>query len=406
MMALQVPFPNYPINLVTFCKGGAFPEAPLAPRTSTGGVDFIRKILVAFPNLRPGAKDLLEEEWLHADRDDTVELPKSSPEAIITPHLSGDEFEHIMPASDNDQPDETFQNSQTIRALRPLNTSSKYKLRGTLKPAKDLMNFMAGEPSGQQASVNQKETQVSLGNNSVDSVKTISTESWKTRNKPERYRIRRKGLLRSEPLPDVVQPGRGSNIESAPSSRTTRSHLETTTVQDLMRKLAEDETKYMRELNTLVDGVIPVLLTCVLSKSDSAIASGLFDPDNDDSTDGSITKHIVDMGIALERLTMFHKRMPLADVDLFITWANTVHTGYQDYLKAWRAGFQDMVVTLAPASRSASAETLDLDDIPRIKNGEVLGADGQQADVTYFLKRPLVRVKYLAKTIKVEVLFA
>jgi hypothetical protein len=34
-------------------------------------------------------------------------------------------------------------------------------------------------------------------------------------------------------------------------------------------ELSGDETKYMRELKTLVGGVIPVLLTCVLSRSDS-----------------------------------------------------------------------------------------------------------------------------------------
>ncbi|KAH8663631.1 hypothetical protein BGZ60DRAFT_379404 [Tricladium varicosporioides] len=167
-----------------------------------------------------------------------------------------------------------------------------------------------------------------------------------------------------------------------------------------MRELAEDEIKYMRELKTLVDGVIPVLLTCVLSKSDSAIASGLFNPDDDSADPSTITKPIVDMGIALERLKSLHKRIPLGDADLFINWANSAHRTYQDYLMAWRAGFQDVVVNLAPASRSASPEQLELDDIPRNQDGDAIGADGQRADVAYFLKRPLVRVKYLAKTTK------
>jgi hypothetical protein len=170
-----------------------------------------------------------------------------------------------------------------------------------------------------------------------------------------------------------------------------------------MRELAEDEAKYIRELNTLVGGVIPVLLTCVLSKSDSAIASGLFDPHSDSSTtDPSFTKPIVDMGIALEKLKSLHKRIPLVDANAFISWALSVHQTYSDYLAAWRAGFNDVVVNLAPASPSQSGdEQTDL-DMPRDKNGDVLGSNGQRADVSYFLKRPLVRIKYLEKVIKVR----
>ncbi|RDL39397.1 Uncharacterized protein BP5553_03737 [Venustampulla echinocandica] len=202
-------------------------------------------------------------------------------------------------------------------------------------------------------------------------------------------------------LPDAVEPGRAKSIKSARSIRTTRTHLDTATVQDLMRELAEDEVKYMRELKTLVDGVIPVLLTCLLSKSDSAIAAGLLDPNHDISDAASFTKPIVDMGVALERLKSLHKRIPLTDADAFITWAHTAHKTYEDYLATWRAGFNDVVVNLAPASPSASAqEQLDLDDIPRNMDGDALGSNGERADVAYFLKRPLVRVKYLSRTTK------
>ncbi|KAG9239734.1 hypothetical protein BJ875DRAFT_365134 [Amylocarpus encephaloides] len=166
-----------------------------------------------------------------------------------------------------------------------------------------------------------------------------------------------------------------------------------------MRELGEDEAKYTRELKTLVDGVIPVLLTCVLSKSNSAIAAGLFNP-NGPSEDNTITKPIVDMGVALERLKISHKRIPLTDADAFVSWAQSVHCAYQDYLMAWRAGFQDVVVNLEPASTSTVDEKLGLDDIARDENGDAVGANGQRADVAYFLKRPLVRVKNLARVTK------
>ena len=91
-------------------------------------------------------------------------------------------------------------------------------------------------------------------------------------------------------LPGTGAPGRAKSIRSARSVRTTRIHLESATVQDLMRELADDEVKYMRELKTLVDGVIPVLLTCVLSKSESAVSAGLFNPNTSDASDPSFTQ--------------------------------------------------------------------------------------------------------------------
>lgn len=204
-------------------------------------------------------------------------------------------------------------------------------------------------------------------------------------------------------LPDSGAPSRAKSIRSARSVRTNRSHLGTATIQDLMRELADDESKYIRELKTLVDGVIPVLLTCVLSKSDSAIAAGLFDTDSSEGLDPSFTKPIVDMGVALERLRSLHNRIPLEDPKAFVTWLQGAHKSYDDYLTAWRMGFQDVVVNLAPASRSSSAsQSPTLDEIPRNANGDVVGSNGARVDVAFLLKRPLVRIKYLEKILKVS----
>jgi hypothetical protein len=162
-----------------------------------------------------------------------------------------------------------------------------------------------------------------------------------------------------------------------------------------MRELAEDETKYMRELNTLVDGVIPFLLTSVLSKSDSAIAAGLLDPDS--ATNSSFTKPIVDMGVALERLRSIHKRVPLEDSDSFLHWLRSAQNIYDEYLRAWRSGFEGVVVNLAPSH--------GLDKMPRNTNGDVVNENGEVVDVAYLLKRPLVRVKYLMRVVKVRPAF-
>ena len=198
------------------------------------------------------------------------------------------------------------------------------------------------------------------------------------------------------------------SIQSARSIRTNRSRLATATIGDLMQELATDENKYMRELRTLVDGVIPVLLTCVLSKSDSAVAAGLFSASASAHDDPNFTRPIIDMGIALERLKTLHRRIPQGDVAALFTWAHGALRVYAEYLKAWRMGFQDVVVNLAPASKGSSpvprsqiSKSVGLDEgLPRNEDGDVVNVEGERVDVAFLLKRPLVRLKYLAKTLK------
>ena len=202
-------------------------------------------------------------------------------------------------------------------------------------------------------------------------------------------------------LPDSAPPGRATSIRSARSVRTTRRRLDRATIEDVMHEVADDESKYTRELKTLVDGVIPVLLTSVLSKSKEAEAAGLFNP-NTGTSDTVFTQPIVDMGVSLERLKSLHKRIPLTDPDAFIAWAHRAHKTYSDYIQAWRLGFQDVVVNLAPASRSSSAEEKPiLEDVPRNEQGDVVNANGERVDVAFLLKRPMARIKYLAKATKV-----
>ncbi|MCJ1303473.1 hypothetical protein MMC08_006283 [Hypocenomyce scalaris] len=217
-------------------------------------------------------------------------------------------------------------------------------------------------------------------------------------------------LAKHSDLISVLSLPRGvsRSIRSARSIRTNRSRLATATVGDLMKELAIDESKYMRELRTLVDGVIPVLLTCVLSRADSAAAAGLFRAAPNAKSDPNLTRPIVDMGISLERLKTLHQRVPLEDCAALHTWAQGAQRVYAEYLKAWRMGFQDVVVNLAPAvedgsttARSADRKTEDLDQgLPRNKHGDVVNVDGERVDVAFLLKRPLLRLKYLAKTFK------
>ncbi|KAF1923527.1 uncharacterized protein M421DRAFT_104398 [Didymella exigua CBS 183.55] len=199
------------------------------------------------------------------------------------------------------------------------------------------------------------------------------------------------------------------SIVSARSIRTNRSRLATATIPDIMNELADDEAKYMRELRTIVDGVIPVLLSCVLSKTDSAVAVGLFSR-SAKSDPSEVTKPIVDMGLCLERLKTLHKRVPKQDSDGFLSWAQSAQRVYGDYISVWRLGFQDVVISLAPADDDPfkPAKIVNGPDdgapwdegMPRNADGYVVNGDGERVDVAYMLKRPLVRLKYLAKTLK------
>ncbi|PYH45812.1 uncharacterized protein BP01DRAFT_40084 [Aspergillus saccharolyticus JOP 1030-1] len=204
------------------------------------------------------------------------------------------------------------------------------------------------------------------------------------------------------------------SVLSAPNSRSrslrsarslkTKNRVASETIPDILKELSADEAKYMRELKTLVGGVIPVLLTCVLSRSDSAIAAGLFRPSADPKDEVNFSKPIVDMGVAIERLKTLHKRIPEDNVDALLNWAHGAQRVYREYLKAWRLGFKDVIVNLAPLEEGEGAENADtksLDEgMARDENGDVVDSDGEKVDVAYLLKRPLVRLKYLAKTFK------
>ncbi|THY78596.1 hypothetical protein D6C87_00161 [Aureobasidium pullulans] len=205
-------------------------------------------------------------------------------------------------------------------------------------------------------------------------------------------------LTRHDDLMSVLSlpMGDAKSIVSARSIRTNRTRLEKATLQDLWNEFTADEVKYQRELRTLVDGVIPVLLSCVLSKSDSAVAAGLFGRSATD--DATITKPIVDMGVALERLKAHHRRVPKSDNSALLSWAQGATRIYSDYLKAWRMGFQDVVVNLAPADTNSSSRWDD--GLLRNGDGDLINGDGERVDVAFLLKRPLVRLKYLAKTFK------
>ncbi|KAF2216165.1 hypothetical protein CERZMDRAFT_55899 [Cercospora zeae-maydis SCOH1-5] len=172
------------------------------------------------------------------------------------------------------------------------------------------------------------------------------------------------------------------------------------TVAEIMNELSTDELKYQRELRTLVEGVIPVLLKHAVSgTSSSSPGSRVF---SRSTSDPSVTRPIVDMGVALERLKTTHKHIPLHEPSELLAWTQSASKDYTSYLQAWRLGFKDIVVNLAHAERTpqrTGSSAWD-HDLPRNEDGDLVDSSGERVDVAYLLKRPLIRIKYLAKTLK------
>ncbi|KIV97650.1 hypothetical protein PV10_01369 [Exophiala mesophila] len=210
----------------------------------------------------------------------------------------------------------------------------------------------------------------------------------------ETHQLKRRLTTHEDLMSVLSMPTKGRSIRSARSIRHSHRSKASHTAQEVLASLLADEEKYSRELRTLVDGVIPVLLQTILSKTDAAAAAGLFTTSQSAESDGSFTKPIIEMGIALERLKSLHGRIPFENVDNLLRWAQTAQKAYNDYLLAWRLGFQDVVVNLAPWGNSPSTENGMTHD----ETGDVIDVQGKKVDVAYLLKRPLVRVKGLGKT--------
>lgn len=198
-------------------------------------------------------------------------------------------------------------------------------------------------------------------------------------------------------LPDhdgqLIPPSRSRSIKSSRSLHRKPSRLNNSRVNELLDEFADDEHFYQRELKTLVDGVIPVLLTHVING------------DNEERRAKSLAKSVTNMGVALEKMRNYHKRVPLTDIRHLLEWLDAVSPVYDNYLDVWRLGFQDLIVNLAPASGAFDDQDSLLNALPRNEDGDILGENGERVDVAYLLKRPLIRVKWMTKFLKVSSLF-
>lgn len=197
----------------------------------------------------------------------------------------------------------------------------------------------------------------------------------------------------------LYPPNRSRSIKSSHSLHRKPSKLDRGKIDDLLDEFSDDEHFYGRELKTLVDGVVPVLLRDVICSDSTKTAAG-FPRAEIGKREDAMAKAVVNMGVTLERLRNLHRSVPLSDIRHLLTWLETVAQVYDDYLDVWRVGFQDLIVNLAPAGRFDDEDSL-VGALPRNEDGDVLGEHGERVDVAYLLKRPLIRVKWITKFLKV-----
>ncbi|KAG6009082.1 hypothetical protein E4U43_000052 [Claviceps pusilla] len=231
-------------------------------------------------------------------------------------------------------------------------------------------------------------------------VLTKDSENSKPHTGLKRRLTKHSDLVSVLSLPDdSTVPNTMQSYRSRPSLRKHRSTSGSVTAQELLREFMDDENLYGRELKTVVDGVIPVLLSHVVNGTN---VTELFGPSLSASgkVPESVSKSVVNMGVALEKLRSAHKKAPTSDVRKLANWAHGVVPMYSSYLSAWRLGFDDIVVNLAPAADDTVDDESLLAALPRNEKGDLVNDAGQQVAVAYLLKRPLIRVKQLAKLVK------
>jgi len=228
-----------------------------------------------------------------------------------------------------------------------------------------------------------------------------------SRQKSQKSSLRRRLTKHSDlvsvlSLPDdgqLVPVSRSKSIKSTRSLHRKPSKLHRGRIDELLDEFADDESFYGRELKTLVDGVVPVLLKEVIQ--DNKQRGGLSCATGSPKTEDAMAKAVVSMGVVLERLRNLHRSVPLSDIRHLLTWLETIAEVYDEYFDVWCLGFQDLIVNLAPAYDRFAEEDSLVDALPRNEDGDILGEHGERVDVAYLLKRPLIRVKWMTKFLKV-----
>ena len=203
-------------------------------------------------------------------------------------------------------------------------------------------------------------------------------------------------------LPDDPNepPSRSRSIRSARNVHRSTSKLEKTTLHGLLREFREDENLYSRELKTLVDGVVPVLLNHVVQGNRYG-DTDIFEDDVTASKTAAMSKSVVGMGVLLDKIRNAHRMAPIMDARALLVWLDNAYPLYSGYLDVWRLGFQNLIVNLALVAGIPEDEDSLINAMPRNEQGDIVDGDGERVDVAHLLKRPLHRIKMMHRFVKV-----
>ncbi|KAK7966046.1 uncharacterized protein PG986_000323 [Apiospora aurea] len=363
------------------------------------------------PASRKGFKDLFKEAFRGesaAPRPIPTTYPSCSEEIEIDDHQYDDKSVHQRKSSGSrtnlsyldDESSYLTSSSYLTESTRSAPTAAHSKRRPPTKGVHELSTILSGESGDtyesdmssmlSDSTVTQTNTTFTRGNESNLS-RHRSNRSGPSRHGSNRSGLKRRLTRHSDlvsvlSLPDESpRPGRSSSLKSRRSVRRPTSRPNSATVDALLREFARDEDLYLRELKTL-KAMTTLKQTCLHRP-----------PSGKEKVDGS-AKSVVQMGIALEKLKNSHKRCPMHDAHRLPQWLDSVYSIYDQYLDAWRLGFKDLIVNLAP--RSPDDEDSLIGALPRNEQGDVLNEDGERVDVAHLLKKPLIRVKYISKFIK------
>ncbi|KAI1330086.1 hypothetical protein F5Y16DRAFT_45571 [Xylariaceae sp. FL0255] len=391
-------------------------EASLPPPSS--GLKRSRATRIASSPIKSTAKKGFKEKFLDAFRGESTEYSSplakfSSPEKVID-----DESDLTTDSSDQNH------SSAPRRSRSPDDYSSSYFSTSSVstEPSKKKLNPVYAKRRPPPTNglhelstiVSDAETLSTLESDlssmlSDTTITQTATATGLTRSTAvSRKRSQKSGLKRrltkhsdlvsALSLPDDnTAPKRSGSLRSAHSVRRASNHLSDANVESLLQEFIHDEDVYSRELKTLVDGVIPVLLSQFVNGQGN-LPEDLFNSPKSSRKEDPLPKAVVNMGIALEKLKKHHRHCPLSNVHRLPQWLETITPIYESYLGVWRLGFQGIIVNLAPASPDDEDSLIGA--MPRNEEGDVLNEDGDRIDVAHLLKRPLVRIKWITKFIQ------
>ncbi|RPA79311.1 hypothetical protein BJ508DRAFT_141738 [Ascobolus immersus RN42] len=234
---------------------------------------------------------------------------------------------------------------------------------------------------------------------------------------------------------DVDKPERPKSVRSRQSKASKKKRAkrvaEKVSVDDLLKTLTYEETRYRRELDTLVNDVVPAVIMAALDQTDNDIAKGLQRAIGGNIAGKTINTlpQIMELSTVLNQLQRLHAKIDTTDASKLAAWSRDAVHHYAKYLPAWRQGFQEIIVSVPkyeeaydfsqdiftaagidPEARKGLESRLDLlageadtpepgeeRRTPPIRMKSVKEPEEEKVDVAYLLKRPLVAIKRNAK---------